>query len=54
MAAFAVKPNFRNEYAEIGCQTSVDGRYIPAFQKVPMYFKGKSITLKVQTPRKYT
>ena len=54
MSAFAVKPNFRNEYAEIGCPKSADGRPIPAFQKVPMYFKGKNITLEVQTPRRYT
>ena len=47
-SAFAVKLNFRNEYSEIGCPTTADGRSIPAFQKVPMYFKGKHIMLEVK------
>lgn len=42
MSAFAEKPNFRIEYAEIGCPTSADGRPIPAFQKVPMYFRART------------
>ena len=53
MSASAVKPNFTNEYAEIGCPKSADGRPIPAFQKVPMYFKGKNIMLEVRTPKEY-
>ncbi len=53
MAAFAVKPYFHRNAAELGCPKVIANHRVPSFQTVEMRFGGGNLKLAVQGPRAY-
>ena len=53
MAAFAVKPLFHRNKAELGCPKGPNNQRVPSYQAFPMYFRGSNLKLAVKGPRPY-
>lgn len=51
IAAFSVKVFFHKDSAELGCVKGVSNGRVPAYQTVPIYFKGQTLKLQVKGPR---